>query len=165
MAAAPGAGGLRARLMRWLARRDRSEREIRERLATWGGEAEEIESIVTEFEERGLIDDTTLADKICDWHRRRDPLGPRRLRARLQSRGIASDLAEAAAAPHGDEEVQRDLIAQIKLKRLPAIFNLAPVKRRQRLRDHLLRRGFDPWLVDDATRELSREDATLEDFQ
>ena len=164
MGAETGVDKLRARLLRWLGMRDRSEREIRDRLAQWGGDAEAVDQLVLEFAERGIVNDALLADKICDWHRRHDPLGPLRLMNGLRKRGIAGDLAEAAVEPYRDEELQREFMAQIRLRRLPALLSLEPERRRQRLRDHLMRRGFSPRLVDEATRDLSRPDQTTEEY-
>jgi len=147
MSPSTAAGDPRARLLGWLARRDRSEREIRTRLAAWGTDPESIVAIVEEFSARGLIDDRALAEKVCDWHSRRDPMGPRRLRMRLEARGIPAEIATEAVQPLRDRERQRELAQRLLDKRLPASASLEPERRVRRLAAYLGRRGFDEAIV------------------
>ncbi|MBN2171169.1 MAG: RecX family transcriptional regulator [Candidatus Krumholzibacteriota bacterium] len=153
----------RARVLRWLARRDRSERELRERLAAWGVPAAEGEAILGELKERGLVDDAALAGRIRDWHCRHDPVGPRGLRERLRRRGLPDDLAAAACAPLRDADIQRELADAVLRRRLPALRALDPARRRRRLAAHLERRGFDGDLIRAALAELEDGDTEAED--
>lgn len=143
-----------ARVLRWLARRDRSEREIRARLSEWGVPGEEAEAILATLAARGYMDDAALALRLCDWHRRHDPLGPRRLRERLRQRGIPEPEAERALAPFWEIETQRELAAGLLERRLPALTALPALKRWRRLCDYLNRRGFDADLVRELTDPL-----------
>jgi len=153
----------RARVLRWLARRDRSERELRERLAAWGVPAGEGEAILDELRGRGLMDDAALAERIRDWHCRHDPVGPRGLRERLRRRGLPDDLAAAACAPLRDGEFQRELADAVLRRRLPALRGLDPLRRRRRLAAHLERRGFDGAVIHDALAGLDDGGAGAED--
>jgi regulatory protein len=162
---AAAAGGPRARLLRWLARRARSEREIRDRLAQWGTEPDLIDELVKEFTRRGLIDDRALAEQICDWHRRHDPVGPRRLRVLLLRRGLDPACAEAALAPGLDLDDQRELVERLVAKRLPGLQSLAPATRARRLVDYLRRRGFDDSLLREVQFSLMTDSADPEEFE
>ena len=151
------AGDPRARLLRWLAQRDRSEREMRERLRQWGVEGSRIEALIQELAARGLVDDRALAARICDWTCRHDPQGPRRLRLLLARRGIPHDLAEEALAPYADLARQDELAQQWLARRLPALQGLAPAVRARRVNAALSRRGFAASLVMKITRSLLAE--------
>ncbi len=157
MAAGPAAGSPKARILRWLAMRDRSEREIRARLDEWEVDETEAEKLIDFLRERGFMDDAALADKICDWHRRHDPLGPYRLKERLRKRGIASGQAETALAPFRELELQRELLGELVTKRLPRLAGLPATTRWRRLGDYLGRRGFDSGLIREFTDPILAE--------
>ena len=157
MAARPAAGSPKARVLRWLARRDRSEREIRARLSEWEVPADEADALLEELLSRGYVNDAVLAEKICDWHRRHDPMGPYRLRDRLRRRGIPDGHADAALAPFREPELQRELAARLVEKRLPALAGLPSATRWRRLCDYLNRRGFDAGVVRELTDPILAE--------
>ncbi|MCP4548850.1 MAG: regulatory protein RecX [bacterium] len=156
----PGSSASReplGRVLNWLARRDRSEREIRERLRSWGVADETGESILKTLSRRGLVDDRALAENISDWHNRHDPVGPRRLREKLRARGIGESDAEPAIAPLRDWAIQLELAGRLLDKRLPALGNLSPERRWRRMTGFLERRGFDRGIVIELCRPLLRE--------
>ncbi|MBM4117694.1 hypothetical protein FJ251_08100 [bacterium] len=142
MPGGPAAASPLARALDWLAARDRSEREIRERLARWGLADAEGAALLATLRERGLVDDGRLAERICDWHDRHDPLGPLRLRERLARRGIAAADGEAAIAARAPEAVQLALAERLLARRGAALAALPPAQGRRRLHDFLARRGF-----------------------
>ena len=153
-----------ARALDWLARRDRSERELRDRLRQWGADPEEVEAVMAHLSERGLVDDRAFADKLRDWHCRHDPVGPLRLTQKLRQRGVEGETAAAAAEPLRDLDVQRDLARGLLLKRLPALLALRPEARARRMRGYLARRGFAEAVVRELCHPLLREDLSLEDY-
>lgn len=136
-----------ARALRWLARRDRSEREVRARLAEWGTPATDAEDVIQHLHERGYLNDAALAERLCDWHDRHDPLGPLRLRRRLEQRGIDAADAAAALAGRDDPERQRALAEGLAARREGALASLPALARWRRLHDYLARRGFDAAIV------------------
>lgn len=142
MPAEPAAAGALARVLRWLAARDRSAREIRDRLAQWGVPAADAAAVLETLGARGFVNDAALAERICDWHDRHDPLGPRRLRERLARRGIAAADGEAAIAVRAPEAVQRALAERLLERRGGGLAGLPAGLRRRRLHDLLARRGF-----------------------
>jgi len=138
----PAAATALGRVLRWLAARDRSEREIRARLSQWGLPPAEAEAVLVTLRARGLVNDAALAERLCDWHDRHDPLGPLRLRERLARRGIAAANGEAAVAARAGEERQLELAEALLARRWPGLAGLAPALGRRRLHDLLARRGF-----------------------
>ena len=154
----------RGRILDWLARRDRSERELRERLRSWDTDPEETEAVMAYLFERGLVDDRAFADKLREWHCRSDPVGPARLVQKLRRRGLAPDLASAAAEPLRDHDIQLELAGRLLHKRLPALLRLAPEPRTRRFRAYLARRGFAEAVVRELCLPLLREDLSLEDY-
>lgn len=143
-----------ARMLGWLARRDRSEAEIRARLAQWGVAEEEAAAVLDHLLARGLMDDAALAERICDWHRRHDPLGPLGLRLKLRQRGIPDEESEPALAPYFERELQRELAERVLARREPALAGRPPATRWRRQVDALRRRGFDADLIRELTDGL-----------
>jgi len=154
-----------ARVLDWLARRDRSEREIREKLRHWDADSEEIEDVLAKLTDRGLVDDRAFAQKLASWHERHDPVGPARLKMKLQQRGVSADLAAEAAESLRDLEKQRRLAMGLVRKRLPSLLSLGPEVRVRRLSGYLARRGFAESLIRELCHPLYREDLSLEDFE
>jgi len=153
-----------ARALDWLARRDRSERELRDRLRQWGAEPEEVEAVMAKLSERGLVDDRAFADKLRDWHCRHDPVGPLRFSQKLRQRGVTGETAAAATEPLRDLDLQRELARGLLLKRLPSLLALEPEARTRRMRGYLARRGFAEAVVRELCIPLLRDDLSLEDY-
>jgi len=154
-----------ARVLDWLARRDRSEREIRDKLRDWGVDIEETGVILAKLIDKGLVDDRAFAQKLASYHQRHDPVGPHRLLRKLRQRGVASDLASEAVEALRDLDLQRELALRLVLRRLPSLLPLAPEARVRRLSAYLARRGFAPSLVRELCHPLLREDLSLEDYE
>ncbi len=157
MAARPATGSPKARILRWLAGRDRSEREIRARLSEWEVPEGEADALLEDLLRRGYVNDAALAEKICDWHRRHDPMGPHKLRDRMRRRGIPEEHAAAALAPFHEQDLQRELATRLVDKRLPSLAGLPSATRWRRLCDYLNRRGFDAAVVRELTDPILAE--------
>jgi regulatory protein len=155
----------RLRILEYLARRDRSEKEIGDRLRQWNCEAPEIDEILQELIGRGLVDDRALAEKVRDWHIRKDPVGPPRLRDRLRQRGIPAEIASEVSDSIRDEELLREMAKRLVLRRLPSLLPLAGPSRVRRLSSYLSRRGFPGALVRELCLPLYREDLEMEEFE
>jgi len=152
-----------ARVLDWLARRDRSEREIRDKLREWGTDAEEAEGILDNLIAKGLVDDRAFAQKLASYHERHDPLGPPRLMQKMRRRGLPDEFAAEATEPLRDIDRQRELAKGLVRKRLPSLLSLSPEARVRRLTGYLARRGFAASLIRELCHPLLREDLSLED--
>ncbi len=123
--------------LRLLARRARTRHELRERLAADHTPAA-VEQALERLTELGYLDDTALAAAYLSTVRAGERSASM-LRRELLRRGVAAGTTEAAVASHDDE---RASLAAAQ-RRLRALSQLDPERRMRRLRDHLLRRGFD----------------------
>ena len=124
-----------------LARRARTCHELRERLAVDHTPAA-VEQALNRLAELGYLDDAALAIAYLSTVRASER-SARMLRRELLRRGVAAATAEAAVASHDDESAS---LAAAR-RRLRALSRLDPERRVRRLRDHLLRRGFDSNIV------------------
>jgi regulatory protein len=128
--------------LRLLGARDRSEKEVRERLARREVETAEIEAIVRRLYRYRYLDDERFADAMARRAQRRG-YGSRRVRADLKGKGIAKALI--------DEVVGTTFVDERELARraLSRRYKTAPEddKTRARAARFLLQRGFPQRLV------------------
>lgn len=91
---------LRKRAVACLARREHSRAELARKLAAYGRE-EEIETVLLDLEQRGLLSDARAAAAYL--RSRGGQWGDARLRQDLRTRGLAADLIDGQVAELADE--------------------------------------------------------------
>ena len=139
----------KAAALRFLKIRPRSIAELKEKLQIKGFSSTDIETTVVDLLASGLLDDRAFTKSWINYRLAR-PFGFRRIILELKAKGIDPEIIEQAVAeirsgdgfeirPYNPEQVALDL-AQRRWQRLPA---LDPVKKKKRVLDFLLRRGFD----------------------
>jgi regulatory protein len=121
-----------------LARRPRSEREIRRRLAQRKCDAALTDETIELLRQRGLIDDAEFARSWAESRDRSSPRGKRLIAAELRAHGVELALASEAVAPIADD----DAAYRVAAKRLHALEGADDRTFRDRLGAHLQRRGF-----------------------
>lgn len=132
-----------AAAFRLLARRDRSEKDLADRLRRKGYSAEEVNAAVERCRELGYLDDQRFArQRARNLLASGRAVGPRLL-AELKQQGVAEDLAQTAATEAADEIDPDRVLSQLLRKRF-ADFRYAEADDRQRRRviQYFMRRGF-----------------------
>jgi len=131
----------RAYVLRLIKLRERSERELRDKLLLKGFSPKAEEAAVAHAKRSGLVDDALFA-RLWVAGRIRRPFGARRLRWELRRKGIAPSLIEealsVAAGGRTEEEAVRDLVRA----RLTRMEGVPVLKAKERLARMLMRRGF-----------------------
>ena len=143
-AAMEAAGGL-------LSRRAHSEAELRERLAAKGFDEDMVDQTINRLGDLSLVDDEAFAEQWVEERARRMGLGPRRLRAELEAKGIPTEVIEGSLSEEiGDLDRAKALAADrlTKLSRLPL------QKQATRLFVWLVGRGFDEETAEAAARSV-----------
>jgi regulatory protein len=135
--------------LRFLATRPRSEAEVRRRLARAGFAAENIEAVLQRLRGSGLVDDEAFARYWVEQRQTFRPRGPRLLRAELRQHGISPTLpfelnAESDAYRAG-------------AKRARTLRGVDERVFKNRLGQHLARRGFDWDVISPTVERLWRE--------
>ena len=143
-----------------LARRPRSEREMRRQLAQRRFDASQIEETVTRLRELKLLDDAEFARTWTESRDRSSPRGRRLIVQELRAAGVAAPTAvEAASAVSEDEAAYR--VGEKKARALASCDDRAF---RDKLGAHLQRRGFG-WEMARATVDRcwrERQGATVD---
>ncbi|MBP1684732.1 MAG: recombination regulator RecX [Deltaproteobacteria bacterium] len=128
--------------MRVLAVRDRSEHEMRSRLAAGGASPATITAIVRRLRQRGYLDDQRLARSAAERAARRG-YGSEYLRASLEQQGVADGVIAAALRAAYDDEAA---VARQTLERRFGAEPCTPAERGRAAR-FLARRGFPEAVV------------------
>jgi len=124
---------------RLLSYRNRSQKEILERLKRRGYPETVINSIVEELKNSGLVDDKKFAMMFAQDRLNFGKKGKRFIFVELLRKGIPkSDVEEALKKINDETEIAKKLIEKYQKR----YTRLEPDKRRKKLHDLLLRRGF-----------------------
>lgn len=139
----------RKRALDLLAYRPRTERELRDRLTRDGFSDGPVRSAVARMLELGYVDDASFAMDFAASRFRSRGYGRHRLERELRTRGIAPAIAqEAAQAAIGEGDDEYDRALEFARKRLRTLMvETDPRKRRRKLFDALMRRGYGPDLI------------------
>jgi regulatory protein len=121
-----------------LARRPRSEREVRRRLSQKRCQPALVSETIGMLKERGLIDDAEFARAWAESRDRASPRGRRLVAAELRARGVAHRAAEDAAAAIDDGQAAY----RVASTRMRALASADGRAFRDRLAAYLQRRGF-----------------------
>ena len=86
----------------FLARREQSEQELRQKLKARADDADEVEAVLQKLKDEGLQSDERFTEAYVH-HRVNAGIGPLRIRHELRQRGIDESFAEAFLAPLAEE--------------------------------------------------------------
>jgi regulatory protein len=139
---------------RYLNRRERTQAEVRRRLASDGVDGPAIEATIANLSEQGLLDDARFARLFIEDKRELEDWGSDRIRRALLERGIERGIVEQALRDDdGDSELTRALA--LLRRRFPT----PPRDRRERDRalGVLLRKGYDSELAVEALGAYARD--------
>jgi len=138
---------VKAAALRFLRIRPRSIGELKEKLKIKGFSQDEIKTVVQDLTASGFLDDRAFTKSWINYRLAR-PFGFRRIILELKDKGIDQDIIDQAIAQVQDsvnlDAVITDL-AQRRWQRLPSA--LDPAKKKKRVLDFLLRRGFEADIV------------------
>jgi regulatory protein len=143
----------KAAALRFLKIRPRSIGELKEKLEGKEFSDAEIEITIHNLMASGLLDDRAFTKSWINYRLAR-PFGFRRIIQELKHKGIDPEIIEGALSEakesYSPESIALDL-AQRRWQRLP---DIDPVKKKKRVLDFLLRRGFEVDLVMKVIKKL-----------
>jgi len=136
-------GGALAAALRLLARRERSEAELSERLRRKGFDAQAVEAALERCRQLGYLDDGRFALERTRALMRNGRAVGRKVLADLKKYGISEPAALDALQQVGREFDQETLLADLMRRRFPDfVFATADERERRRVIHFFLRRGF-----------------------
>jgi len=130
----------------YLSYRPRSSREVVQHLIRKGFSEDLAQRVAERLQKLQLLDDAKFASIFVRDRLSRKPVGRALLRRSLHEKGIAPNIVEQVLRDHISEEDQQKAAEQLASKRLrlakASFEKLAPERKRKRLMEYLLRRGF-----------------------
>jgi len=150
--------------LKWLALRELSERQVRQRLAARQVPASSIDDVVRRLTANGALDDRRTARAAA----RTDALvkrhGRRRVAQHLQVLGIDRDLARRVVQDVFAEIDERELLERALTRRLGRTRrSVKDAAEYRRLYAYLIRQGFESSAVTNLLRERSRPSVRADD--
>lgn len=145
-------GTARDRALNLLSFRDRSRRELEQRLLRAGYEPDEVVEALEGLERVGLVDDDRFARAVVEQHAGRRLSGRRAVAAALSAKGVDRDTAEAVLADLDDPGAERERAEELARSRAGRMSGLAPEVAFRRLSGLLARRGYPPGVCREAAR-------------
>lgn len=142
-------------LVRRLRSKQLSSREAREALREFGVSAEDRDTIIGEFEQRGYLDDVSLAELLVTSGSQRKGQGRVAIARTLSQRGIPREVADEALSVLEDDDAERALeYARSKVSSLRRYDEDTAIRR---LVGQLSRRGYGGSTALTAARTAWRE--------
>jgi regulatory protein len=142
--------------LRLLEATPKSRRDLSQKLKDKGFSQDLIEETLNELEARGILSDKAFAQNIVTRLTHGNPSGSRKISFELKRKGVPNAIREEILAkidPEREAERAKDL-AKTRWERLA---NQPFDKRKKKVFDFLLRRGFDYQLVRDTMEALGRD--------
>jgi regulatory protein len=144
--------------LRWLAARELSEGQVRDRLGRRGYSAQAIGPAIERLLAERTIDDRRTAIAAARTEARIRRRGPRRIMGRLLTMRIDRELATEVLAELFGEGNEQDLLEQALEKRLRGdATRLADPRERRKVLAHLVRQGFSASASSGLIRKRARE--------
>jgi regulatory protein len=137
---------VKRKVLRLLAVRERSRKELLDRLGQGAAE------VVDKLSKAGLQDDRRFAEEwtrsgVARLH------GPLRVRRELTEKGVAGGIVDSVLAEAYGGERERELASRAAGKHRSSLAAKDPQRRARTMYAYLLRRGFNPALAGDLARE------------
>lgn len=147
----------RSTALNYISYRSRTEKEVRRRLARDDYAGEVVDSVVEYLTQIGLLDDTTFAVAYAEGRFKTGGYGPRRVQYDLLRKGVARSAAEKAVDEVFSE--RDDVLATARDLAVRRWSRLAGEederKRRKKVYDYLIRRGYPNDIVRRILDELA----------
>ena len=140
------------KVLRYCAYQDRCVQEVRKKLATFDMPDSEKEKILKLLVDEGYLDDERYASTFVRSKIHLKKWGVNKIRMALKMKGISNEIISNALSEIDPEIYREELIKVLKAKK---INETDPYKRRAKLAQYAMQKGYEPSLVWDVIRQMS----------
>ena len=144
--------------LRLLAASPKSGHELKKKLAGKGYSEEAVDQALAELRSQGILDDEAFAKDLMTRLTLGKSAGRHKIAFELKRHGISKKIREDLLEGISEEDETRRALEQARLK-WSGWSKLEPQKRKKRLYDFLVRKGYDFQIVQDILQELSSKPA------
>lgn len=142
------------KLTHFCAYRDRSQKEVEDKLDTMHMIPEAKEKIIIELMQEGFLNEERFARSFVRGKFRIKKWGRIKITQELKKRGISSPIIKLGLTEIKEGDY-RSALYQVAEKKLLLIKETNEYKKKGKLADHLLRRGYESSLVFDCVNEIT----------
>jgi regulatory protein len=147
--------------LRLLAASPKSGQELKKKLAAKGYPGEIIDRTLNDLRTQGVLDDTAYAKDLMARFTLGRPVGRHKIAFELKRHGISKKISDELMETLSIADETERALEQARLK-WTGWSQLDPQKRKKRLYDFLIRKGYDFQIVQDILQKLSKEPANDE---
>ena len=140
------------KVLRYCAYQDRCVQEVRKKLATFDMPDSEKEKILKLLVEEGYLDDERYASTFVRSKIHLKKWGVNKIRMALKMKGISDEIISNALSEIDPDIYREELIKVLKAKKNN---ETDPYKRRAKLAQYAMQKGYEPGLVWDVIRQMS----------
>ena len=137
------------KVLRYCAYQDRCTQEVRTKLATFDMPDSEKDKIVKLLVDEGCLDDERYASTFVRSKIHLKKWGVNKIRMALKMKGISDEIISNALSEIDPEIYREELIKVLKSKK---INETDPYKRKAKLAQYAMQKGYEPSLVWDVIR-------------
>ena len=141
-------------VLRYCAYQDRCTQEVRNKLATFDMPDSEKVKILKLLVDEGYLDDERYASTFVRSKIHLKKWGVNKIRMALKMKGISDEFISNALSEIDPEIYREELIKVLKSKK---INETDPYKRKAKLAQYAMQKGYEPSLVWDVLRVISSE--------
>lgn len=142
------------KLMQFCAYRDRSQKEVEDKLNEMRMIPAAKEQIIIQLMQEGFLNEERFARNFVRGKFRIKKWGRIRIKQELKFREISSPIIRLALTEIKEEDY-RSILYDLAEKKLNSIKDSDRFKKKKKLSDHLLRKGYEANLVFEVTNELT----------
>lgn len=143
-------------MYRYLSRRDHSSFELRQKASKKGYGGEQIDLVLDELDQKGLLSDETFARKFAADKAEFKKWGPVKIQQALRRKGVAADTAEKVTRNLSENLEQVQICVDLLVKRKRHFSRETdPIKRKQKMYRYLSGKGYRGDTVRKAIDSLS----------
>ena len=144
------------KVLRYCAYQDRCTQEVRNKLATFDMPASEKAKLLKLLVDEGYLDDERYASTFVRSKIHLKKWGVNKIRMSLKMKGISDEIISNALSEIDPEIYREELIKVLKAKK---INESDPYKKKAKLAQYAMQKGYEPSLVWDALRHFDRSEA------
>ena len=138
---------IREYLVRLLGRRDHASYELKLKGIKKGYDSEFLDEIISELEEKNYINNIAFAQKYAHDKFRFNDWGPNKIRIELIKKQIDKQIIENVLEEEFDQKSKIESIEKLIIKKKPSLLRTDKKKRRKKIFDYLVRKGYEPDLI------------------
>ena len=139
------------KVLHYCAYQDRCTQEVRNKLATFDMPDSEKEKIMQLLVDEGFIDDERYASTFVKSKTHLKKWGVNKIRMSLKLKGLSDEIISNALSEIDPEMYREELMKVLKAKK---INETDPYKRKTKLAQYAIQKGYEPTLVWEAVKNL-----------